>query len=199
LKLIGLLLDVVNFAHLRMVARCVARIIHHTENPHQWDVCPNEVETFGQECSRASLGQIVGWRVNACGDTPGQEVGTFSTVTAEFRFDPAQEDRSATLQAFSAVAMETGVFPAFVLEFSTAQVCEIAPQASILGYSILRLHWKSQQSQVDAFDESGVEGAREPKRFEPVGEARQVAQAHASLDERKLAATIGFANGFYQT
>ena len=45
---------------------------------------------------------------------------------------------------FSAVAIETDTFPTLMLDFSTAQVPETAPIASISGHSILRLRWKSQ-------------------------------------------------------
>jgi len=48
------------------------------------------------------------------------------------------------------------------------------------------------QGQIDAFHESGVEGAGEPEQLEPVGQAGQIAQAHAPFDPRQSAAAIRF-------
>ena len=48
------------------------------------------------------------------------------------------------------------------------------------------------QGQIDPFDEGGVEGTRKAQRLEPVGEAREFAQAHATIDPSESAATIGF-------
>ena len=47
------------------------------------------------------------------------------------------------------------------------------------------------QGKMNAFDESDVEGAREPECLELVGRVSQIAQAHATLDPSETAA-IGF-------
>ena len=47
------------------------------------------------------------------------------------------------------------------------------------------------QGQIDSLHESGVERAGEPERLEPVGQAGEIAQAHATLDPSGSAAAIG--------
>src|SRR5512136_1717877 len=65
--------------------------------------------------------------------------------------------------------------------------CELSGGPAATGQSRQRMS----QGEIDPLDESSVEGAREPERLEPVGQAGQVAQPHAPLDASELAAAIG--------